>query len=124
MPSNKVFEATDLNSVVMGFITGTVPQVKHMNMYEVAEMYYANVVEFMQLLDQGKRISYEHTKSLTLYRWQRKDVNLFVLHVVSEKTKEEFELTANDALNMIFKHAPFIEVIGTENYTDTGGGKD
>ena len=119
MPSDKNFEGINLTYFAIGLLLGGEPKNQWFTMYEVADNYFGTIQQFMKDLDTGKTVCYEHSKNNNLYRFQKKGKNEFAFQIVFDKgNKEIFKVDANTVLNKIFEHAPFIEMVGTEQSLD------
>jgi hypothetical protein len=115
MPNERVFEAVNVQDYIMGLMTGQERPSKKLNMYEVAESYYKQIQHFMKMLETDKTVCYEHAGTNHFYRWQRKGVDRFAMQVLMDGHEPQtFIFRANDVLNTIFKHVPFMALVGTE----------
>ena len=114
MPNEKSIEATDFQDVIMAIIQGREPKSHFYTIYEVADIYFAKIKQFLSLLDNGKTTCYEHSKNGNMYRWQKKGTDIFAFQSLTDAGVETFEVNSNMVLNKIFEHVPFIELIGQE----------
>lgn len=109
MPNEKLFEAMELS---IPFKT------RYLTMYEVAEQYYAVIKQAMGILEKGDCLSYEYTGDEdTLYRIQKRGKDRFALQDAKNPDTVR-EITANQLLNLLFAHAPFMPMVGTERGVD------
>lgn len=107
MPSQKRFEAMKLE-VPFSIIT--------IDSYEIAKQWYKIIVAALDILDRGECMTYELSnitdEPTEIHRIQRIEDNSFAYSVNDADTTE---LTMIAVLNMLFKQAPFIPMVGISN---------
>lgn len=81
------------------------------DMYQVAEHYHGLIKQTLDILDKGACACYEHSGHETVYNIQKRGKDLFAFQNAETAIIEE--ITANELLNRLFAHAPFIPMVGT-----------
>lgn len=116
MPSEKRFEmmTSEINPNFLLLGAGEMFKTVSVSGFEVAESFYGIVVQALKILDKGETLAFECmiTGESEMHRLQRKSSNVFAYQ--SSTFEGTFELDMMKVLNLLFKQAPFIPIVGTE----------
>ena len=109
MPSHKVIEVLTLSP----FLEKT-----YIDLFELNKSYVEKIQSALKMLDQDSTIAYEFTdvegEYADVVRLQRKGINLFAMQTSASGFTITIAMTANDVLNMLYKHAPYMPMVGCE----------